>query len=68
MPHIKVKSRPISHKEIEAVIKKNQGHMDLVQNSTRPSKKTRYQFSSNYSIKEKQKQYYLTHFMKPQLL
>jgi hypothetical protein len=52
MPHTKVKSRAsklpnwlISHKEIEDV--KNlptkkipQGQMDLVQNSTRPSKKT----------------------------
>jgi hypothetical protein len=41
-------NRPISHKEIEEVIKnhpikkkkKAQGQVDLMQNSTRPSKKT----------------------------
>ena len=37
-------NRPISHKEIEVIknlpTKKSQGLMDLVQNSTRPSKKT----------------------------
>jgi hypothetical protein len=38
-------NRPISHKEIEEFIKnlptkKFQGHKDLLQNSTRPSKKT----------------------------
>jgi hypothetical protein len=31
-------NRPISHKEIEVL--KNQGQMDLVQNSTRPSENT----------------------------
>jgi hypothetical protein len=51
-------NRPVSLKEIEKDIKKlptttkkAQDQMDLVQSSTRPSKKTRNQFSSNYSIK-----------------
>ena len=43
---------PITPKEIEIVIKnlpakKSPGQMVLVQNSTRPSKKTYYQYSSN---------------------
>jgi hypothetical protein len=50
MPHIKVKSRtgnyldrPISHKEIEEIIKTSQpkkvlAQIDFVQNSTTPSK------------------------------
>jgi hypothetical protein len=40
----------------------------LVENSTRPSKKTWYNFSSNYSIKRKESEYYITHSTKPQLL
>jgi hypothetical protein len=47
---------PISPKEIEAVInsiptKKRQDQKGLVQSSVRPSKKTQFQFSSNYSTK-----------------
>ena len=62
-------NRFIAHGETEVVIKnlptkKAQGQKDLVQNSTRPSK---IQYSSNYSIKWKQKEHYLTCSMKPQL-
>jgi hypothetical protein len=80
MPHTRVKSRAgklskqahitqgnrRSHlKSPKPPPKKSQGQMDLVQNSTRPSKKTWYQLFSNYFIKKK---HYLTRSMKLQLL
>jgi hypothetical protein len=47
---------PITAKEIEAFIKaskskESQGQMVSVQNSIRPTKKNKYQYSSNYSTK-----------------
>jgi hypothetical protein len=79
MDGFKVKSRsgkinsPITHKEIEATIKslptnKSRAQMVLVQKFTTPSKKSYFQYSSNYSTKLKKKEYYITHSMKPQLL
>jgi hypothetical protein len=64
---------PKSPKEIDAVInslptKKGQDQMALVQSSIRRSKKTQFQFSSNYSTKYKQKVLYPIHSMKSQLL
>jgi hypothetical protein len=53
---VKYLNSPIYPKEIEEVIKipqpiKAQDQMASEQNSTRPSKKSKYQHSSSYSIK-----------------
>jgi hypothetical protein len=65
-------NRSITQNEIEAAIKsrpkkKVQDLMDSLLNSIRPLKKNKYQPSLDCSMKEKGKEYCLTHFVKPVL-
>ena len=64
---IENRNRPVTSKEIESQQTKVQDQMASLMNSTKHSKKNEYQFFSNSSKKQKRREHFQTHSMRPAL-